>query len=233
MAITGPILHFKCEETSSPLVSSVGSYTGAFPDGVTPNQEGKFGKCVLVNDANATEITLNTPIAIAAADGEAGAFTISAWVKHASGNAWSANAICGETANYLRVWSSTAVDCRIDGTTRNVNSGITLSTGDWIFLGATRDASGNMKLYIDKNSHNFSDSNTGAFNIAAFGNLGVNGASPFDGYMDDIRVYDRELSESDMALLASDSLYSRPAVSPGVASNIVLPVAYSPSDAHN
>ena len=92
-------------------------------------------------------------------------------------------------------------------TTTFADSSVNLTPGDWYFAVATYDsASGDMKLYLDGSEvASGSHSAGGAVdtNPAVPVALGANGTAErfFDGVLDDVRLYDRALSATEVSAL--------------------------------
>ena len=138
--------------------------------------------------------------------------TFSAWAKF-SGNTYNQyRAVMGGG----RWTSKTAIDTGIgqngyQTTTANYNVYSSVRNNDWHHVLGTLNKNGRVTLYLDGVSKGYSGANTNwtvASNFAIGLNWNSNGAvcrdNPFLGYIAGVRVYNRVLTNEEIALLATE-----------------------------
>ena len=113
----------------------------------------------------------------------------------------------GSSANArLRVIDNRVVWAFWDGGSSNYLTSTTyISTGVWYHAGVVRDISSGMGLYINGT---IEGSNSGIGNPSSysiFDAIGRFGSSYYDGYIEDVRIYDRALTTEEIAKLYNGS----------------------------
>ena len=103
-------------------------------------------------------------------------------------------------ANYFRILNSKPfISFNISGTQRTLAGNTVLQNNNWYHLVATYDGS-YIRLYVNGNLDNTSDLYSGALNFNTgnllFGLWTQSDRRPFDGYLDEIRLYDYALNGS-------------------------------------
>jgi len=97
-------------------------------------------------------------------------------------------------------------EVKTDGTLNSFESGSNLSNNEWFHLVGTFDGSSNFTLYIDGNDKTtFTETRTGQ-SLGDF-YIGNYGQSSYDAApnIDDVRVYDKELSSSEVSQIFSNT----------------------------
>ena len=124
-------------------------------------------------------------------------FTFTCWVKPTSLS--STKYVLGQYQNFMSYLTNAGLwRVSIGG---NVNSGRTISTGVWSFLGITYDADTNLTIYTNEESDY--DANVGV-NVTqvqdtALGAYRATSAGNYHGLMDDVRLYDETLTPGQVA----------------------------------
>ncbi len=163
---------------------------------------GKLGKALSFNGS--TNVDMGTGMA-----GTFPAMTISAWVNPSSFASWRAivqTANAGDRAlylqdNHVQLYSS-------------CNSTGTVSSTGWTFVTATIDGSDNIIYYINGSSSG--GCNSGSHRVVEYLHIsGINtgDSENFVGSIDDVRVYNRALSATEVAQLYTLGAGSKVAVS--------------------
>ncbi len=144
--------------------------------------------------------------------GQSDDFTISAWVKTTNTNGYVVQKINSAASiyYYFGVFSSKLRVKLKDVNANNpeMNSTNIVNDGKWHHVVSVRDAGNNLYLYIDGMSDrapvvdttNSTLANDGAFEIGQRSNGGA-GKVPFDGLVDDVRIYNRALSVEEVRYL--------------------------------
>ncbi len=97
------------------------------------------------------------------------------------------------------------------------NSGLSVNDNTWHQVGTTYDGSGNLKIYIDgilANQTTITYSTTGQVNFFGYNN---HNGSQFDGLIDDILIYNRELSPTEITSINCTS-----PISTGIKNNLQM-----------
>lgn len=142
--------------------------------------------------------------------------TISFWAKlNSTGSTRSALSLCASanTTNFFNVGLlSTGPNFRCqsgDGTTSSASSTLTVTTGIWYHVCAVYAASNSRACYTDganKGTQSSTRNPTGInqTNIAALGGSGF--TVNFNGWLSDIRIYNKAFSDADVAELADPTM---------------------------
>jgi hypothetical protein len=143
------------------------------------------------------------------------ATTIAGWLKPMEGNPSSSGwfnkqpgapydqlqLYCGAGANFKAQWRNNSADSGGTSLT-TLDSGVAVTNGVWTHVAFTWDSSG-AEIFINGVSKKTSTepmmTATGGTTYLGTGNLWLN---PFKGVMDDVRVYDRVLSSTEIGQLA-------------------------------
>jgi hypothetical protein len=169
-------------------------------------EAGKIGQAVTLNGSNYVEITGYKGIL------DVNAFSITAWVKSTSTG--DVTMVCwGSSTNGQRVdFRLYQGRLRVEHGNGNLQGNTVLADGQWhhVVLTVTENASisyPDVKLYLDglDNSQTTTDPDT--FNIVAnvdvnIGRRGTHNDRVFPGSLDDVRIYDRVLTQEEIAWLA-------------------------------
>ncbi len=164
----------------------------------------QFGKALSFNGTN-NWVTINDSASVDLTTG----MTLEAWVYPTSLNGWK-TVLMKEQTGFASYWlyanddaSRPANVVNVGGTLRQLSAGSHLPTNTWTHLAATYDGS-TQKLYVNGVLVG-SRSQTGAIALSS-GALRIGGNSLwgeyFTGYIDEVRIYNRALSQAE---IASDS----------------------------
>ncbi|MHC5060400.1 MAG: LamG domain-containing protein [Planctomycetota bacterium] len=142
-----------------------------------------------------------------------GAFSLAAWAKSDDPDSWervvgrldtvtNSGYFLGKTTTGNGVWEFMT---RVSGTQVVIKSDAA-PTGGWQFIVGTRDAVGNMKLYVDGVLQQQTGANLGVINSSGSLLIGANynlSKAFFDGLIDEVKIYSKALSVDEI-----DSLYT-------------------------
>jgi hypothetical protein len=143
-------------------------------------------------------------VSIAATHTLSNAFTVSQWIKLNTISSAYTYIFWGGSSSALEIVPNTVSSLTIRGdnsvsTTTTLTS--SLSAGKWILLTISRDSTNNLRVFfngIDVTSGTYS--NSAPFTFTRIGYRGDNWG-PFYGLMDDVRIYNRALSASEVLQL--------------------------------
>jgi hypothetical protein len=203
-ATTGPLAHWKLDETAGlTAVDSVGGHDGTLtndPTWSTGQLDGALnfdGSNDYVNVPHDDTLSLTT-------------FSISAWIRPAALSGWQIVVSKGNTTSwnyYLGInGSEISIGFNNSGSwTEFLTSGAGLATGQWYHLAGTfDDAAGEGKVYLNGA---LIHTGTTTASPSATSDAVMIGNSPageyWPGLLDDVRIYDRVLSDAEVAELAT------------------------------
>jgi hypothetical protein len=191
--LPGPVLWLKFDEAAgattfadSSTSGANGSCTGAACP--TAGATGRLGQAIQLDGANdRVTVTRNAP---------AGAYTLAAWVRNdASWNGWSTIFQFGEDAPWFGVSSDGQL------TLYPVIFGGSVPLGKWVHVAYSWDGTAN-RLYMDGQMVQTNQTAPpGGGNGLGIG-LAENGRDAWLGFLDDLRVYERTLSDQEVEQLA-------------------------------
>ncbi len=208
----GLVGYWKLDENTgtSTTDSSGNGFTGTLTNSPTWSATGKFGSAVSFDGAGTTNsdvIKVGDQAAL-----ELQTFTISAWISR-SGTCFFS--ICPIFAKGMSGFTGYALEVKdvgsgvykatvsLNDTTQQVSGATTLSTGTWYHLAASVNGS-KIKLYVNGALDAEADQTaTPAFGSeeATIGNGNSNLDLTFNGKIDDVRVYNRELNATEISAL--------------------------------
>ena len=147
-----------------------------------------------VNDYVATNVSLQ------------GAFTVSMWANRRTAGSGNERILWGNTADndtYIASILSTYVYVQSDTTGQGKQFlGLQFANNEWFHIAVKRDSGNGVRVYKNGfESTSGSQSVAGTFSLNALGRYAVETFS-WDGFIDDIRVYDRVLTQAEIRLLA-------------------------------
>lgn len=129
--------------------------------------------------------------------------TITAWVNKRTNTGWD-EILCkgssGNNRNYsLRMNGAEIVWSVYDGSLYDVSSGVVITTNRWYHLAVSySDDLNQVKFYVD-GSLRATKSCAGSMNVNSDPlMIGRAGANPFDGLLDDLRIYNRVLTNAEV-----------------------------------
>ena len=184
---------------SSPRGSNAGTCVNS-PTYVT----GRIGAGALSFNGSSTFVNIPNSASI---DLTGNAVTLSAWIN--SGGVQNAYAMIGRKGGFTGYYLSfdptgTKMRCGIPPINDGFNGNITIPINVWTQVACTYDGS-KIKIYVNgtvDNSFTVSGSMTDSSSSALLiGQDPGGGARVFNGIIDDVRVYNRALSASDVAML--------------------------------
>ncbi|WP_168797531.1 LamG-like jellyroll fold domain-containing protein [Neolewinella litorea] len=214
----GLVAYWKFDESSGTTANdTAGIYNATLNSGASfaPDQ-GQSGGALKLN-------ALTGGATVPSFDLSGSAITISAWVKANPTTSGANRRVLGKTnpANsndysfILNVTSQEAVEMKfmLNGSTANASTrGRAIVEGQWHHIAATYDGS-EIVIYVDGASETTSKQSGTLVNTAnmklGIGNRPQGAASdhPFDGLIDELRVYDRSLSASEVSNLTTPQAY--------------------------
>ncbi|QNK59155.1 LamG-like jellyroll fold domain-containing protein [Paenibacillus sp. PAMC21692] len=213
MANKGLMAHWTLDEASGSIVAdAMQSYPGT-NNGATLQVPGKVGTAYDFEESEGDYVNFGDGLQLSAGN----TATVAAWIKPESfrsgSGSSSRNGILGDsTADFSFMlqdqgrlvfqWDSGSAAYQ----TLQADAGHSLSTGEWAHVAVTRDGA-SMRLYINGELVKQA-SNGWAANFVAYGDMILGrqlnlAARGFDGLIDDVRVYNRPLSDNEIALLAA------------------------------
>jgi hypothetical protein len=226
---TGLVGWWKLDEASgtSASDSSGNGNTGT----VTPNATGVWvaGKINNAANLNGTTQQVNLPYNAAQVLPAASAFTVSAWVKPSNLGGGFETILdqnpTGGNDNYFLEINANQADCGFHGQPVNgfqiITMTGTLSNNNWYHLACVYDRTAHtLSIYVNGTLNNSMaetnnlDTNTGPSYIGT-----GNGSQWFAGTIDDVRVYNRALSASEITQIYNGGSGSNSDVAVGLCSN--------------
>lgn len=144
-----------------------------------------------------------------------GANTVCAWLKHTEDSA--VDFVVGNSNSYMRTNADNSLSFFSDGATGAVSAPGSLVTNAWRHVCVTRNAAGSTNFYINSSLSGSADQSSGtpissAFNTYAGSFLGA--SNFFTGSIDDVRIYNRILSTTEIRQLYSMGAATKQSVSP-------------------
>jgi len=146
--------------------------------------------------------------------GTATDFSFSMWVKSSFLGAQRVLAK-RDSDNTLPIWNvvlDTQIDWRVNDSSNTADAfgTVTVNDGDWHHVVCTADRDGDISIYVD-GDFDVSDSMSSVGDLSTtgdlyIGRLGTGEISPYTGSIDSIRVYNRTLSESEIAQLYKEGI---------------------------
>ena len=203
--VNGLVAAYGFEELSGTQVIDRSGYVNhGTISGATRITTTQFGKALSFSGTN-NWVTINDSASLDLTTG----MTLEAWVYPTSLNGWK-TMLMKEQTGFASYWLYANDDAgrpsnvvNVGGTVRQLSAGSHLPTNTWTHLAATYDGS-TQKLYVNGVLVG-SRSQTGAIALSS-GALRIGGNSVwgeyFTGYIDEVRIYNRALSQAE---IASDS----------------------------
>jgi hypothetical protein len=133
-----------------------------------------------------------------------GAFTFSCWFNRASAGTFGERILWGHTSSgstYIADIKNTSVVVQGDSASAKTFAGFSIANSFWYHIAVTRDSSNNVRVFINSvESTSGAQSVTPNFTLQVIGRYAANANFWWQGYMDDIRVYNnRALSATEVA----------------------------------
>jgi len=203
------------EGTASTTSDSSGSgHTGSMETGITWKLDGQIGPALdFAGSTNGIATKIN-----AGADffGET-TLTVSAWVYPRTVGQNGAGKIIDNTKTMFQLDSSRRLRFSNNGSTLAASSGISLNT--WTFVTVTRGPTGLVNYYVNGAATSTANQNAGATTTASTVYIGnrANGTTAWDGYIDELRIYNRVLDSSEIT-----DLYNAASSSPDLLPPVLL-----------
>ena len=203
--VTDLALYYSFEETSGIRTDSINSYDLA-QAGTVDSSIGKIGNCVEFNNDAADYLycnTYNLP--------NNGDFTVTAWVKvnvinDTESKVFVANGINSNTSELALYMSTSNHFSGLHYTPlKTVSSTDLVSINTWYFVTFIRDATNDfIHIYVNASQH---DSTASSSTVAGSNNIAIgsfNGGSstrPFNGFVDEVGIWERKLTETEIIYL--------------------------------
>jgi len=147
----------------------------------------------------------NDYLALSDSIGFTGAFSVSMWIYP---DALSNETLLGTKASgneRMILESATVIDLRFaDGTVTDITHGLTFTTGAWQHFAFVRNSSNVCTVYRNGSAGGTTGTLSGTFSPDAVGI--ANSTNYFNGKIDEVGIWDAELSASDIAKIASKPL---------------------------
>ena len=147
----------------------------------------------------------NDYLALSDSIGFTGAFSVSMWIYP---DALSNETLLGTKASgneRMILESATVIDLRFaDGTVTDITHGLTFTTGAWQHFAFVRNSSNVCTVYRNGSAGGTTGTLSGTFSPDAVGI--ANSTNYFNGKIDEVGIWDAELSASDISKLASKPL---------------------------
>lgn len=162
------------------------------------------------NASNALDFGADRYVAVANADNAfdlSESFTISAWIRYDAVDNWSAVACGGEYTYGLYLMSGGRVRAYFDNLSPRATpaTAVTIAPGTWAHVALVKSGA-QVQIFVDGVAAGTSRHEGAIAPVSVF-RVGFDGFSGdgFDGRIDDVRVYDRALSNDEVAALAESS----------------------------
>ena len=195
---TGLVAYYEFENTSGDVIDAVGSHNGT-NNGATRGVEGKVGNAFSFDGGDYVDITNHLDIT------DYNTFTLSAWVKPTTlGSNKTIISKVGPNRDFNLKFSSNNKICAqhaIGSTYYNCYSATTASTNVWIHVAATWQ-NNQWKIYYNgvlESTCTKEASPIWSGSMMLIGSMA--GSEKFSGLIDEVRIYNRALSEIDIAIL--------------------------------
>lgn len=199
-----PVAYYKFELNT---LDSSGNNDDGAPVGGLLYGSGKVGTYSAQFDGTSSFIEI-TPVARTN-------FTVAMWVQTTNtgtGSVWynGSGLVDGEVTGAAADWGCSVLNSRfalgIGNPDTTVSTGVSVNDGNWHYLVATRDSiSGLVKLYVDGALNAFGIAPTGPRTAPNDLRIGATHAAVpaiLKGNLDDLRIYDRVLTDPEIAILA-------------------------------
>lgn len=203
------------EGTGSSVGDSSGNGNSGTVSGATWSTTGKFGNALSFNGTS-NYVTINDSATLDLTTG----MTLEAWVKPSALTGWRSIIMKEKSGNLVYGMYANTDSNKPSGeiyTTgnRDVRSSSALTTTDWKYVAVTYDGI-NIKIYVDGNEVG---STATSGNIATSNNaLRIGGNSVwgeyFKGLIDEVRIYDRALSQPEIRTDMSIAISNAPSTTP-------------------
>jgi len=202
--IASAIAHYKFDEGYGTVANNSGSagsvLSGTFGAGnsaPTWTNNGKFGKALSVVAPQNTRINTNAALSYTQ-DG----FTYSAWIRPSTLNA-AYNMFMGQMLPYFDVYTNRLhMSMTAAGAQQQVwGNTQTITTNQWYHVAATYDSQGYMKVYLNGKLDGIAGpylTPTNYGNNLYIGTWEPTGTYPFNGLIDDIKVYNYALTDDEI-----------------------------------
>ena len=204
--VASQVGYWKFDEGFGTITQNAGNggvgLSGVFGTGTsapTWSNDGKYGKAISFTAPQNVKVN-----AAAAFNYGQGGFTYSAWVKANVLNA-AYNMVMGQWLPYFDIYTNRLhLSMNAGGGQQSVwGNTQTLTTGQWYHIAASYDTSGYMKVYLNGKL----DGTAGPYltmanygNNLYFGTWQVDGSYPFNGLIDDVKIYNYALTNAEIAL---------------------------------
>lgn len=202
------------EDSGTTATEVVGGHDGSLTGLPTIGSTGILGTTAYEFDGSGDYVTV--PEAPALEMNNTNAVTVSMWVrKEAVQSGWIALLQHSDQSYNLQFESGNTPAFTIyDGGWNTANSGINVNTNQWYHIAGTFDGS-DIRIYVDGVQEGTATANyiadASGFDIGIGENLDATGRH-FNGTIDEVRVYDRALSASEIEQLAEGSSPDDPTV---------------------
>ncbi|MCU0913731.1 MAG: LamG domain-containing protein [Planctomycetes bacterium] len=225
-----PIVYYSFDELGTVVTDQSGhGYDGTPNGGLTFHDQGYLNSCFGFNGTNAY-VQLRRPVQ--------DNFTLTAWIKaevpgragsqayEGSGIVWSD--VAGVANDFVVAALGTKLSFFCGNPDLSVNSKGDIVTGEWIHIAAVRDTGARtITVYIDgKLDSSVSHSNVGSLNAQAAFVVGGNtlDARYFNGWIDEVKIYDAALTAAEIKPMAPPKLKARKPGPADGAVGVVMPL---------
>ncbi len=132
------------------------------------------------------------------------AVSITAWMKMSTLGGGAAGRILGNNQTIFRLSAPNTLTFSSDGGATIANSAsAAFATSTWVFVAVTRTSSGTANLYVNGALSGTANQSSGTPANGGYVVMGASptGGNPFNGSLDDVRVYNRALAAGDITQL--------------------------------
>ena len=212
--LTSLIAYWDLDESTGKAIDLHASYDGTLTNAPTQNQSGLLGTSYLFEEDDNEKINCGLEVG----DFGTSDCSISAWIKiPAEVTAGDQDAILGKYAGAAPQWYVFITDAELvslywrpSGTAVYISSSNSISLDEWVHVVVTMDRDGNATIYINGEADGtpVSISATSADNmdnsvafILGARYYGADDAKSMDGYLDEVGIWYRVLTQTDIDFL--------------------------------
>ncbi len=152
------------------------------------------------------------------------AVSITAWMKMSTLGGGAAGRILGNNQTIFRLSAPNTLTFSSDGGATIANSAsAAFATSTWVFVAVTRTSSGTANLYVNGALSGTANQSSGTPANGGYVVMGASptGGNPFNGSLDDVRVYNRVLTAAEIAVLGQAGTILNASLASSIKSGLV------------